>query len=91
MICYCKFIIIIILFLHFSHSEIIPPITINLTMTRHLDNAMFSYHMLNWTIEDQAIVTHFILKILRHVKAVQDFSAGCSTNIGPQIDVPFIK
>ena len=28
---------------------------------------------------------------LRHVKAVQDFSAGCSTSIRPQIDVPFIK
>ena len=25
---------------------------------------MMSYHMLNWTIEDQAIVTHFILRIL---------------------------
>ena len=23
-----------------------------------------SYHMLNWTIEDQATVTHFILQIL---------------------------
>ena len=28
---------------------------------------------------------------LRHVKAVQEFSAGCSTGIRPQIDVPFIK
>ena len=25
---------------------------------------MMSYHMLNWTIEDQAIVIHFILRIL---------------------------
>ena len=25
---------------------------------------MMSYHMLNWTIEDQATVTHFILQIL---------------------------
>ena len=24
---------------------------------------MMSYHMLNWTIEDQANVTHFILRI----------------------------
>ena len=29
--------------------------------------------------------------LLRLVKAVQDFSGGCSTSIRPQIDVPFIK
>ena len=32
-----------------------------------------------------------VLELLRPVKAVQDFSAGCSTSIGPQIDVPFNK
>ena len=31
------------------------------------------------------------LDTLRLVKAVQDFSGGCSTSIRPQIDVPFIK
>ena len=31
------------------------------------------------------------VKALRLVKAVQDFSGGCSTSIRPQIDVPFIK
>ena len=30
-------------------------------------------------------------RVLRLVKAVQDFSGGCFTSIGPQIDVPFIK
>ena len=47
------------------------------------------------TLSDTNTVEHrsgqYLVTNLRHVKAVQDFSAGCSTNIGPQIDVPFIK
>ena len=37
------------------------------------------------------VVSDSVGPSLRHVKAVQDFSAGCSTSIRPQIDVPFIK
>ena len=50
-------------FLHFSHSEILPLSTIILTTMHHFEDSMMSYHALNWTIEDQANVTHFILQI----------------------------
>ena len=62
-ICYFKF-ILLYPSLHFSLSIVLPPITINLTIKLHLEDAMMSYHMLNWTIEDQANVNHFILRIL---------------------------
>ena len=51
--------------LHFSLSEVLPPpITINLRTTSHREYATMSYHMLKWTINNQANVTHFILRVL---------------------------
>ena len=60
LICYCKF---VLCFFFVFHSEVLPLSTIILTITHHFEYAMMSYHVLNWTIEDQANVNHFILRI----------------------------
>ena len=62
LMCYCKF-ILLHFYKHFSHSEILPLITIKLTTIHYFEDAMMSYHVLNWTIEDQANVAQFILRV----------------------------
>ena len=76
-ICYCTF-ILLYSSLHFSLSEIYPPITINLTITFLHADVLMSYHMLNWTIEDQTNVPHFILRVLNLILIDTQYSWNVS-------------
>ena len=67
------------------HADLDPEIIIGAWLWVHRDMEKTFYIIIT------QIFDALFMSVLRHVKAVQDFSAGCSTSIRPQIDVPFIK